>query len=212
MPKTGPERLYYRCGGRFKNAVKCSMPTLTVHRVDTLFWDWIKESMLDHKNLRRELERQRADQDERAALIQKELDAEQSRLAQLATQVERLLELYADDRIPRSALDTQISTKVAAQEAIKQRMNELDEQLQSPLTQDTIEGLVAFAERVAARFEDIEREDDFLFKQELVAILDARAVAFREDGLQKLRFRSMLRETVFQYRQRPTSPLSRRRP
>jgi hypothetical protein len=117
-----------------------------------------------------------------------------------------LLELYADDRIPCSALDTQISTKTAAQEAVKQRISDLEEQLQSPLTQDIVDELVAFSERVAARFEDIEREDDFLFKQELVAILNARALAYREDGLQKLKFRSMLRETVLQYRQLPTNP------
>ena len=45
-----------------------------------------------------------------------------------------------------------------------------------------------------------------MFQQELVVILDARAVAFREDGLQKLKFRSMLPETVLQYRQLPTNP------
>jgi hypothetical protein len=56
------------------------------------------------------------------------------------------------------------------------------------------------------RVDDIEREGDFPFEQELVAILNAHAVAYHEDGLQKLRFRSMLRKTVFQYRQLPTNP------
>jgi hypothetical protein len=43
--------------------------------------------------------------------------------------------------------------------------------------------------------------------KELIAVLNAHAVAFREDGVVKLRFRSLLRETVVDYRPRPTNPL-----
>jgi site-specific DNA recombinase len=207
VPKQGNERLFYRCGGAAKNAIKCNMVTLTGKRVDSLFWTWIKETMLNPENLRHELERQIAEQEERSIATQQELDMERGRLEQLAKQVERLLELYVDERIPRSALDTQIGAKTAAQDAVKVRIEELEEQLASLLTADIVEGLVAFSERVSACFEDVDFENNFALKQELVAVLNAHAVAFRDNGVVKLRFRSLLRETVVDYRPRPTNPL-----
>ncbi|HEY85871.1 MAG TPA: hypothetical protein G4N96_12265 [Chloroflexi bacterium] len=183
VKKGGKEYRYYKCAAfhtmqRYKT--KCTeSKSHHTRKIDTLVWNWLKDILLDPSTLQRSLDEYQEAQEDVQNPILRMIEASESKLTDLETQLKRLIDAYsagvlslADLAKSKADLDKQITDTRKAIEALQA---DLDPET---LTEDDIELIHQFA---AAFRENVNLIDaDLEARREIAKLLQVKVVMARD--------------------------------
>lgn len=184
----------YRCPGRYAGNYRlnrCDMPQLDYQLVDDRVWEWVKGDIGNPQVLERKLleiqsaqrEENKGKEESQATIVahKEELEAE----------LKRLGALYANPAMPRHIVDELIAEKSHALKLTTDELAKITQELQTPLTDATIQPLLLFSVTFQERLEGVERS--FEGRRKVVDGLDVTVTVLRKDGEIYLKLRSILR-------------------
>jgi septal ring factor EnvC (AmiA/AmiB activator) len=166
-----------------RRARDCDAPGFRSDQVDRAVWQWIGEKLSDPKELRKELETRRAEQEAENAPLRERLSVVNDLVAENQAQLERLLDLYLSGEFPQEMLTERKARLEATIDALEKERRDLAVTLEArTLTNEDIQSLEDFARAVEEAFVVI-NDDDFGAKRAMIEWLDVQARLVVEDGL-----------------------------
>jgi site-specific DNA recombinase len=173
------------------------MKPLPTPKVDAIVWTWMKEVLLNPDEVEAELREQSAHVAEKHAALDKELQDLYGRKVEIENQLRRLLGLYARGTFPEEMLDTEVAQQNRILSSIETEIARVDRQRQTPLTEDRITALRAFAEELQRGIEVAEQ--DFDARRRLVELMDVRVTVVWRDQEIWFQITSDLGEGLLRY-------------
>lgn len=188
--------MVYRCPGRFASDARmhrCDMPQLDHEEVDTCVWEWVKEDIGNPKVLERKLmeiqagqrEENRGKEEDRATIL--------AHKAELEAELKSLGLLYTNPAMPKHIVDELIAEKSHALKLTTDELSKITHELQTPLTDATVQSLLLFSFEFQERLAEVEKTIEG--RRKVVDGLDVTVTALRQDGEVYLKMRSILRPT-----------------
>jgi len=155
---SGKQYRYYVCGARMRHGQACDLPYFRAGDVDGLVWTWICNLLLDPDRLRAgllDLQQGQATGDSPLHAEMARLDA---RIAQMETQLERLLDLYLVGAFDVDALQERRERIEDTIEAFRSERATFAARLAAVIGDNEIRDLVQFAEAVSEELHSAEFE------------------------------------------------------
>ncbi|GIK39532.1 MAG: serine recombinase [Chloroflexota bacterium] len=177
---------YYTCGTKTnKDCFKtCSQKSFKTDMADTKIWQWLEEILTDQNRLEEEIANVEAKQDKNGAMLQSQLEAANSKIAELNQELTELVDVlkalkkggkaYAAVLTDIERVEETIAKIEVQQAKIKGQLNQV---MLSPEDKDRLRN---FAAKVSAGIEEARR--DFNLRRAIVDLLDVQVRLVREDG------------------------------
>lgn len=186
--------IVYRCPGRFASDARmhrCDMPQLDHDEVDTLVWEWVKEDIGNPKVLERKLLEIQAGQKEENRGKEESRETILAHKAELEAELKSLALLYTNPAMPKHIVDELIAEKSHALKLTTDELSKITHELQTPLTDATIQSLLLFSFEFQERLAEVEKTIEG--RRKVIDGLDVTVTAIRQDGEVYLKLRSILR-------------------
>lgn len=185
---------HYVCPGRYSKydaARACAMPAQKVSVIDQKAWDWVKREIADPVQLNRKLQEMKQKQQEanqgkteRLSLLEEHREQSETALKQLAI-------LYTKKNMPEHILDDMIQSENMKLGKIKQEIARAQQDIQTPLTDEMIDGFVAFSRTFEAKLATVEAT--YEGKRAVIDGLDVTATLVEKDGRMFLKMACLLK-------------------
>jgi hypothetical protein len=196
--KDGTKTVYYshvyRCPGRDRSNLlmyKCDMPQLQIKQVDERVWEWVKEDIGNPVVLERKLREIQSEQQEKNAGKEAVLATVRQHKAELETELKHLATLYATSAMPQRLVDELIAEKSHALKLTEGEIAKFEREINTPLTDDTIQSLLLFSADFHERLEALEQS--FTARRTVIDGLDVTVTTLKKDGEIWLKLTSLLR-------------------
>ncbi|MEO7913707.1 MAG: recombinase family protein [Roseiflexaceae bacterium] len=183
----------YRCPGRHSMRVNsaCTMKPIKTSTVDERTWEWVKEEIANPAVLERKLrEIQSQQRDKNGGKAEVVASLERNK-AGLEEELKRLATLYAKRAMPEHLLDELIEQENHKLHLTIAEIERVSQELSTPLTDETIDSLVAFSNDFAEHLEAVEQS--FTGRRTVIDGLDVRVQVVRINDVLHLRLKSILR-------------------
>jgi site-specific DNA recombinase len=183
--KKGQEYGYYMCNAR-KNPSRYGFMcedgvSFRVSDVESVVWDWIKEILVDEKNLNAAIEKYQEEQQKKQSPILKLIEANKNKLTEIEAQKAKLIDGYTkglfsleDIAAKKVALDNQI---VELREAIKSFESD---PTSIQLTEEQISDIKEFAARVRRGLS--KADNNFADRRKVLELLRMQVTLLVENG------------------------------
>jgi site-specific DNA recombinase len=181
--------LYYGCpvGSRRRDerTQTCNMPSFRADQVDFAVWSWLKNLLTDPVSLARKIDAGQAEREAALQPLHDRLDIVNSLLADNRRQLSRLLDLYLAGDLDKTLLverKNYLERTVAGLEA--ERGNLAVRLAEQEFSTEQVETLQELAAKVRAGLALIDDPNvGFPIRQQIVDLLDVRAILKIEDGV-----------------------------
>jgi site-specific DNA recombinase len=191
-----PDKTYYyanyRCPGKEGlHANRCDQKPVRVDLVDRLAWEWVKEEIANPEILERKLREIQGEQQGRNSGKEQVVASLEANRERVETELKRLATLYAKQAMPEDILDDLIAQENHKLTLTKAEIARLRQDLETPMSDETIKGLVAFSAAFQEHLATV--EDTFEGRRTIIDGLDVTAQLEREGAELKVRLRSILK-------------------
>lgn len=160
---------YYLCNGRRQVVARCDMPSFSGRQIDETVWDWVKNKLLTPDNVTNGLNYYQDEQDKNSSRCEERLVAIDEQLATTQKQLDRLIDLYISEEVPRDRYSLRKAKFEAVIAKLKEERNEISAQLlPSQLAPELIRQIKEYFEEIRNRLEDASFED----KRKIIDLLD----------------------------------------
>jgi len=187
---------FYRCPARTKalNTVRsCDMPPIHVTELDDRVWQWVKEEIANPTILERKLKEIQQRQREGQTGTVERLQTLYGHRDEVEAQLTQLGRLYTTD-MPKHIVEGLISEQSHKLQLTNEEIRKLEQEQETPLTDDNIGTLVGSSWKLGEHLAAI--EDRFEAKRTVIDGLDVRVEVVRKNGEIWLRLRCILRDDV----------------
>lgn len=184
----------YRCPGRFAGNYRmnrCDMPQLDYQLVDDRVWEWVKEDIGNPVVLERKLREIQEGQREENRGKEENRETILKHKAELEAELKNLGSLYANPNMPKHIVDELIAEKSHALRLTTEELSKIAQELETPLTDATIQSLLLFSVAFQERLEEVEKTIEG--RRTVIDGLDVTVTVLRKDGEIYLKLRSILR-------------------
>jgi hypothetical protein len=185
---------YYFCAGRKKSSGllhPCDMPKIDVDVLDQRVWEWVKQEIGDPAILERKLREVQNQQQQGYAGKQEALTSLTAHKNEVDQELKKLVTLYTKKDIPERILNELVAEENHKLSLVEQEIAKLQRQLETPLTDETIDNLLIFSMAFQEHLEALEQS--FEKKRAVVDGLDVQVEVIRKDDQIWLNLRSIIR-------------------
>lgn len=187
MGATGkPGNNHYTCPARYSHDTlkTCTQKAFRTDIADTKVWQWLEEILTDPIRLEEEIANVEAKQDKNGAMLQSQIDAANSKIAELNQELTELLDVLKDLKKGGKAYAAVLADIDRVEEAIgkvEAQRNKIKGQLSHvTLSPEDKDRLRKFAAKVGTGIE--KARHDFNLRRAIVDLLDVRVKLVRENG------------------------------
>jgi len=167
------------------------MKPIKVSALDERTWEWVKEEIANPVILERKLrEIQNEQRDKNSGKAEIAASLQHSK-AGIEEELKRLATLYARRAMPEHILDELIGQENHKLQLTIAEIERLSTELMTPLSDETIDSLVAFSTDFAEHLEAVEQS--FTGRRTVIDGLDVRVQVVRINNVLHLRLKSVLR-------------------
>ncbi len=187
---------FYRCPGRtaaHNRAHSCDMPPVHVTELDNRVWSWVKEEIANPAILERKLQEIQQGQRDAGSGVLERLRTLYEHKGEIEAELKRIGTLYAKG-MPEGIVEELISEQNRKLQLTTEEIRKLEQEKETPLTDDTINSLIAFSYQLGEHLAAIEERFDA--KRTVVDGLDVRVEVVRKSGEIWLRLQCILRDDV----------------
>jgi hypothetical protein len=175
----------------------CTGIRFRTDQVDEAIWNWIKSLLTKPHTLEEALLAQKERQDEENRPLRERLGVVDDLLADNRQQLDRLIDLYLNSEFSKEVLMDRKGRLESTIEALdKERKNLYIHLNARSLTTEQIQTVQDFAIKVGEGLKELDNDDNFEFRQQVLEELHVQAILDVEDGTKTVRARCLLETEV----------------